>query len=273
VVVLPEGKDPDSVIRENPQFWQDLLDKAVPIMDYAFNMVTSGLDLSYARGKSAAVERLLPVVAGIKDYAYMDHYLGKLSKLTGVSKEKLEGILGRVKASDGDSKNQKLERLGDFKAKRMIYSDPREEYCLALLLHNPFLKQHSQMPLPEYFENTENREIFNNWQQCDDILSLKGKVDASIHEHLEAVLNGIAMELMDDRVERKYIDCVLQLRKKYLRRLESKRADALALEAEMGGSSAVIARLEEEGTEVSAQLREAFARKSRGSGIKGGNGE
>ena len=273
VVVLPEGKDPDSVIRENPQSWHDLLEKAVPIMDYTFDMVASVLDLSSARGKSAAVERLLPVVGGMKDYAYMDHYLGKLSKLTGVSKEKLEGIMGRLKASDGDFKNQKPERLGDFKANRVIYSDPREEYCLALLLHNPFLKRHSQVPLPEYFENTENREIFNNWQQCDDILSLKGKVDASIHEHLEAVLNGIAMELMDDRVERKYIDCVLQLRKKYLRRLESKRADALALEAEMGGSSAVIARLEEEGTEVSAQLREAFARKSRGSGIKGGNGE
>ncbi|MFO8143329.1 MAG: DNA primase [Dehalococcoidales bacterium] len=266
VVVLPEGKDPDSVIRENPQFWQDLLAKAVPIMDYAFDMVTDGLDLSSARGKSLAVERLLPVIAGMKDYAYMDHYLDKLGKLTGISKSKLEGIMGRVKAPDGDFKNKKPERFSDSRASRAIYSDPREEYCLALLLHNPFLKRHSQMPLPEYFGNTENREIFNRWQECDDILSLKEKVDASIHEHLEAVLNGIDMELMDNGVECKYTDCVLQLRKKYLRSLESKRAAALALEAEMGGSSAVIARLKEEGTEVSTQLREAFTRKSRGSG-------
>lgn len=274
VAVLPEGKDPDVVIRENPELWQELLAKAVPIMDYTFDMVTKGLDLSSAGGKSVAVERLLPVIAGMKDYVQIDHYLDKLGKLTGISKGKLESIMGRVKAAEGGFRDKNWgERYSDSKVNRALYSDPREEYCLALLLHNPFLKQHSQSPLPEYFENTENREIFTTWQQCDDILSLKDKLDASIREHLEAVLNGINVELMDSRVERKYTDCVLQLRTKYLRRLESKRAAALALEAEMGGSSAVIARLEKEGIEVSAQLREAFARKSRCSGIKGGNRE
>jgi DNA primase len=75
VIVLPEGKDPDSVIKEDTRTWQDLLGKALPIMDYTFNMITASLDLSTARDKSLAVDRLLPIIAEMKDIVRQGHYL------------------------------------------------------------------------------------------------------------------------------------------------------------------------------------------------------
>jgi hypothetical protein len=41
----------------------------------------------------------------------------------------------------------------------------------------------------EYFKNSENREIFNIWQEAADILSLKERIDPAIHEHLDAIIN------------------------------------------------------------------------------------
>ena len=99
VVILPEGKDPDDVIKEDVKAWQALVDKAVPIVDYTFDKVTSQLDLTTARDKSLAVERLLPVVSEIKNPVRQAHYMQKLARLVGVSERTLEAALSKMKPS------------------------------------------------------------------------------------------------------------------------------------------------------------------------------
>ncbi|MFC1988211.1 DNA primase, partial [Chloroflexota bacterium] len=99
VVVLPKGKDPDDVIKEGPETWQQLLDKALPVIDYTFDMVTSRLNLTTARDKVSAVDALLPIVAKIKDIVRQAHYLQKLARLVKVDENKLETALRRTKAS------------------------------------------------------------------------------------------------------------------------------------------------------------------------------
>ena len=66
------------------------------------------------------------------------------------------------------------------------------------------------------------------------------------------------------------METYLQLKIKYLRNLEVKRAEALAMEEKQGGNSAVLAMLQELGTENTVQLRESFARLGREAGSKGG---
>ena len=54
------------------------------------------------------------------------------------------------------------------RAMRPFVSNPREEYCLSLLLQYPELKVRMGELAPEYFESSENREIFTAWQASDD---------------------------------------------------------------------------------------------------------
>ena len=81
---------------------------------------------------------------------------------------------------------------------------------------------------------------------------------SAIHEHLDAIINR---DLPAKNVEQRYADCVLELKKKYLRNLAAKISEILALEAEAGGTGADLARLEkdEELIEISTQLKEVFA--------------
>jgi len=267
VIVLPEGKDPDSVIKEDARTWQDLLGKAMPIMDYTFKMTTASLDLSTARDKSLAADRLLPIIAEMKDIVRQGHYLEKLSRLVNVTERNLENVLRQIRPTLARPWVKAARQRVPEQALRPVYASPLEEQCLALLLQHPELQKCSQEPLPDYFENSENREIFTAWQQSSDILSLTGRLDTAIQEYLDSLMNK---DLIDNRIEQKYTDCVLRLRERFLRSLEVKRAAALALEAEQGGSAAELAKLKEQGIDNSTQLGEVFTQKSRGAGIKGG---
>ena len=260
VIILPEGKDPDDVIKEDVKIWQDLVTKALPIVDYTFNIVTSKLDMTTARDKSIAVERLLPIVVEIRDPVRQAHYLQKLARMAGITEHTLETALSRMKSPPVRRKTPE-PKPSVARALRPLVSNPREEYCLSLLIQYPELKGRQEDLSPEYFESSENREILTAWQEANDLSSLKENLDAAIHEHLDTI---ISRSLPSTNLEQRYADCVLELRKQYLRNREAKKAELLALEVESGGTGADLARLEkegEEGIETSTQLREVFARK------------
>ena len=152
-------------------------------------------------------------------------------------------------------------------ATQPLLSSPVEEYCLALLLQHPELKCNDRGLTPEYFENSENREIFLGWQRTGNLLTLKTELDPAIREHLDVLA---ARSLPSTRTEERYADCILRLREKYLRSLEAKRAVVLASEAKAGGTVAELDKLKEQGIEPSVQLGEVFTQKTRRATTRGG---
>jgi len=260
VIILPKGKDPDNVIKEDVKIWQNLLEEALPIVDYTFNMVTAELDLTTAKGQTLAVEKLASIIGKIKDPVRQAHYVQKVARLTDKSVHTIEAVISSLKPSPVRHKAQEPNQEAFTRALRLISSSPVEEYCLALLLQHPELKGRNEGLSPEYFENSENREIFTAWQQANDLSSLKDGLDPAIWEHLDSLKTR---SLPANQIEQKYANCVLRLREKFLRSLEVKRAGVLALEAESGGTAAELAKLEEQGIEVSVQLGEVFAQKAR----------
>jgi len=268
VIILPKGKDPDDVIKQDAEIWQHLVAEALPVIDYTFDMVTTKLDLTTAKDKSLGVNKLLPIISEIKDDVRRDHYLNKLAKLSGISYHSIEGALSRIKPDRraGEPKPEAMRR-----AVQPVVSSRIEEYCLALLLQHPELKAHCQDLLPEYFEDTQNREISIAYKEADDVSSLKERLDSTIWDHLDSLMTR---SLLTNKVEQKYADCVLRLREKFLRSLEAKRQEALASAAESGGPDAELAKLQEQGIEISIQLGKVFAQKSQTkSGIRGGRNE
>ena len=266
VIILPRGKDPDDIIKQDVEIWQHLLEEALPVVDYTFDKATFQLDLTTARDKTLAVTRLLPIIAEIKDPVRQAHYLQKLASLVKVSVHTIEVALNRMKPTPTRRKTPESKPTAVTHALRPLISNPREEYCLALLLQHPELKDSNErLPalgglLAEYFVNSENREIFIAWQQANDLASLKDKLDPAIWEHLDSL---ITRSLLPNQIEQKYTECVLNLQKEFLRSLETKKEAMLAQEAEAGGTAAELAKLEEQGIEVSIQLGQVFTQKGR----------
>lgn len=274
VVILPSGKDPDDVIKQDAKIWQHMLDEALPIIDYTFKKVTSGFDLTAAKGKAAAVDKLLPIISEIKNEVRRAHYLQKLAQLVKVNEQSMEATLGRMKRAQSRRQLQQPEKPTTAgQALRPLLSSPIEEYCLALLLQHHELKAISQELPPEYFESSENREVFLAYQQTEEIQLIKERLDSALHERFDFL---IVKSLPATQIEQKYNDCVLRLREKYLRNLEAKKEAVLAIEAATGGTTAELAKLQEQGIEASSKLREVFAQRDqgrpRGKGGKNGLG-
>jgi len=248
VTILPEGKDPDDVIKKDIKVWQELVAAAVPIVDYTFDMATAGLDLTSAKGKASARDRLLPVIGEIRDNVRRAHYMQKLANLLNVSERDLEADLARIRP-----KQVRRQAIAPPAPVRSTVSSPKEEYCLALLLQHPELKSRDEGLLPEHFQNSENKEIFIAWQHSAKIENVRKKLEPAIHEHLDSLATR---NLLSNNLEQKYAQCALDLREKSLRNLKNKQEAVLALEAQSGGTTAELAKLKELGIEVNIQLAE-----------------
>ncbi len=247
VIIMPEGKDPDDVIRENIENWRNLVSQAVPIIDFLFEKTTMKLDLNTARDKSFAVEKLLPVLAGINDPIRQAHYLQKLAGLVKVDMNTIKASLSGLKPAPA------RRRTPLPKPAIHVTQDRREEYCMALLLQHPELRGHLAELLPEYLESSENREIFEAYKNAPDVVSLKERADPAVHEHLDAIINK-DIPALKNNIEAKFTDCVLELRKRYLKNLAARKGESGSAEDEQS-------RLEED-MEISRQLKELEARRS-----------
>jgi DNA primase len=258
VIILPGGKDPDDVIRQDPQKWQELVKGAVPVVDFTFSTKTARLDMTTARDQSRAVRELAPIIARMKDAVRRDHYIRRLETLTKTRYNVIEGIVREYMIP---SKQSKPKREPTTRTAQLLLSNPLEEYCLRLLLHHPELISMSEGLLPEYFQDSQNREIFITWQQVKDLPSLKDNLDPALWEQVESL---VSVDVIENQIERKLDSVILRLREQYLRDQSEERADAFATTTEEEGSGADLARLQKEGIGTNTQLQEVFEQKAKG---------
>jgi len=248
-VILPGGKDPDDIIKESVETWRKLVTEALPVVDYTVNI-----------DRNEAVNKLIPIIAGMADDLRRDRYIRQLERLTGIRYDQLESSVKafRIRTS---SKRPRTEAMA--RATKPFVSSPLEESCLALLVQHPELKSREiELLLPDYFENSANREIFVVWQQTDDPAALREQLDPVLQDSYD-ILSNKDKAILATRIEERYNDYVLRLREEYLRSVERKRAAVFALEAETKGAGADRRKLEEDGIDTSVRLGEIFAQRAR----------
>jgi len=266
VILLPQGKDPDEVISENPALWEKLVEQAMPILDFAFQSVLSKVDINKARDKSLAVEKLLPSIYEIKDPTQKFHYVEKLARALKIKTSNIEAALQKLKTARAMpqlSKPTEQSRLA-----RQLGSSRVEEYCLALLLQYPDLRPLAQeLSLsPEYFECTENREIFVGWQRSPEISTLESQFDSGLLEHLYYLLNENFPPIVRESEQKRHSilsDCILRLQEKLLRKLETEKEAMLELAREKGGTSSELSKLDEQDIKSGQQLQDIFVKKGK----------
>ena len=79
IIELPEGRDPDDLIRSDPHVWTQLVDDAPPFLDWLFERGRETHDLDDARGRSNFVRELAPLVQAIADPVVRGEYLQRLA--------------------------------------------------------------------------------------------------------------------------------------------------------------------------------------------------
>jgi DNA primase len=81
---LPEGEDPDTLVRkEGKQGFEQRLREATPLSDYFFGELSHEVDLRKLDGRARLAERARPLIARLPDGAFRDLMAQELEKRTG----------------------------------------------------------------------------------------------------------------------------------------------------------------------------------------------
>jgi DNA primase len=253
IISMPQGKDPDVVIREDPQSWQQLVDHALPLMEHLLTMTTSRFDLTKPEEKSRASEQLLPMIIELDDDVQREFYLSKLSNLLGVSDKTLRGIAARLSRT----RSEKVTKTEPTPSTSTSFGDPAEEQCLCLLLKHPELRDKAKGLSPEHFEHSDNREIFIVWRNTSDLDMLLSTIEPDLREHVKALCERALPPTDEKKSEEALLSCIRRLEQQKLRTLKEQERLLLS-DAESEGRSEDIALILQRAVEINLKLKETF---------------
>ena len=94
---LPEGEDPDSLVRrEGAAAFEDRLGEARPLSDFLLDHLAEEVDMNSIDGRARMAENARPLLRRVPDGVYKDLLAQRLAEVIGLDRERL----GRVLASD-----------------------------------------------------------------------------------------------------------------------------------------------------------------------------
>ncbi len=95
VVRLPEGKDPDEVIRDAPEVWREATARPAPILEYLIDHHASRVDTSTPEGRKRLVDGVMPTLRRVADPIVRDSYLQVLARRAGLDERTLVEAMQR----------------------------------------------------------------------------------------------------------------------------------------------------------------------------------
>jgi len=257
IAVLPPGRDPDKVIREDPASWRRLMTEALPLLDYLLTSAQDRWDITTSDGKARAAEQLSPLIAALDNPFEQERYFRQLADALGVQLATLEASLGRPQhlaslRSGGVPMTSASANV--FEGERLA---PVEEHLLALLLRWPELREYVRDLESQALERWEDREVFTCWIECSTIDQLLERLEEDLRQRVNYLLSLPIPPMDVYQREQAVKDCSHRLEERRLRNLKAE--EALLLDEE-GQPDAVdgMEELEQRVIDTNERLRRLF---------------
>lgn len=193
VVHLPEGKDPDELIRRTPEAWPSIVASAKPFMDFTIDTLTRSVDLADPKQKSAVVQQLAPLLQQISDRIVQGHYISMLGRRLGIE-DRL--VLAEVrKARLGGRPSAQRHGITPDAVERVARRST-EDYVVALFLKHPDLTRDVVARIPiEELNDIRNRELVKVLRD-DSVTELAPEqivvaLDDHLADHAESLLAAL----------------------------------------------------------------------------------
>jgi DNA primase len=171
IATLPPGRDPDDILRQTPDLWPEIIEKALPVVDFYLQVVSAQYDLTTAKGKSALVRDVLPLLREVNDRVERNHYVGRLARLVKIDERALMAELDEVPRASTPHRRPpiKIQPAAESVSSEQKRVFGLEEYSLAILLGQPEILPAANDELvgmdlaplsADDFHHTENQHLF-----------------------------------------------------------------------------------------------------------------
>ena len=190
IAALPEGEDPDSLARKNPDDLRALIDAARPVADHLFDAIEERTNLEDPRARSQAVEALAPTVAAMADAVVRAHWLQRLARLGRISEAAAQALVARgsgpVRPAPVPSSREVAaaarQQPPAADAPATSTANPGETQLLRLLLRYSSCREAGTALDADTFEDGGYRRLFEAWREHDDFDERVGELDEELRE-------------------------------------------------------------------------------------------
>jgi len=283
VVRLPDERDPDEVMRDDPDTWREAAEKPQPIMEYLIDTYARRHDPRTLAGRERLVAAVMPILRRVTSPTERDGYLQLLARRSGVAERVLLEELKRPDSPSRISGQRRGEGPGHAGTKINLEAvlsspdaldpesvsrtlEPVEAALLRLLLARPHLRELVFGRLSaEDFTTTLAREL---WRAIETSPA-EGSERAKLIDGLEPTLAAVARTLFartdplpeDEPALRQAVEqSLLTLeRNRVSEMFEYKRAELS--EAEAAGDAAAAALLRKDVLELQSRRLELDKRR------------
>ena len=228
VAVLPEGHDPDSLIREQGKdAFLKLIEDAQPFVHYLVGRVLRTAETRTTEDKIDAINRVLPVLAKIKNSVERSEHIRYVAEKVGVENR---AFLEEMRKSLAQNKSHVDAPVTSKKANL----DP-EWYLIHLMLADMEAARDIAATVKlEQYENPLYREtatLLYDLIERDQPLRVDRLIDHTEQSGVKSVLTQVGMEpILFDNVKKAVSDCINEIQKrsidKKIKDLRKKRNEA-----------------------------------------------
>ena len=218
IAEVPQGQDPDELIRKDFKKWEFIIDNSEPLIDYLIRILSLKIDIKSGEGKMQLVKNVFPLITSIDNFFDQDKYIRILSKKLEVSESSVRSSFSSLKNNNNDyRKKGDLHLISNLNPK---IEGQLEKYVLCLLLDNPEFKEYILEYSPENFSNSEYKEIFIRWRNSPNIDQLNNNLDGYLTNLLNELLSNKPVSLDMKQKKHALFECLNRLERDHLLELQ-----------------------------------------------------
>lgn len=162
IVTVPEGKDPDDLIKNDPKLWEQAITKHQYALDWLIERYQKQLDLGSGQGKRRFSDVLLPTIKGLNDAVEQDHYLQEIAKITGI---RVEALDTKFAIDESPSRLKKKSGTRSVQTDQMQLEWAKtQDHLLSLALMRPGLRDQLELLDPEMLPQETARKLLEYLQ-------------------------------------------------------------------------------------------------------------
>lgn len=141
VTTLPDGKDPDDIVLNDPAEWARIVESAKPVVEHVMETLAVGRDINDPKVKSEIAAQVMPLIADVGNPIERDAYRQRLARLLKVDERALLGAqMGGTTARPARRRpeiQQPVQKPAAGLAMAQRAGRGLETHCLRLLLRQP----------------------------------------------------------------------------------------------------------------------------------------
>ena len=248
VTTLPDGKDPDEIVLEDPHQWEQIVAKAKPIVEHVMDTLVASKDVNDVKVKSEIAQQVLPLIEEVADRVEREAYRQKLAFLIKVDERALVGSgSSPLKRGKGKQGSESPVSIGSKLKETKRTNKLLEQYCIRYLLHDPDSLYHVNRLLKTYQLPTLETEDFMEAEYLEVfklVLASLEQDEYSPKDYLELhipdlILEGLAIEsepkntkeIKAEKEVKELVRAILRLRRN---RIDEQVNELLFMENDLG---------------------------------------